>query len=134
MKHVSQRQKGMTVLGICIILGMLACFVIFGLALFPLYTEYTAAKSSMVSVLNQPPENRKTIKDIRKLFLKSTDLNSAYFFTNANVADIVNVQKSKDGKQKFLNVKYQNSKKLFKNVHVMMDVNETMEIPGSAEK
>lgn len=134
MKHVSQRQKGMTVLGICIILGMLACFFIFGLALFPLYSEYTAVKSSMQSVVNQPPEKRKTIKDIRKLFLKSTDLNSAYFFTDANVKEYVNLKKSKDGKTKYLNVKYQNSKKLFKNVHVMMDVDETIELTGSTPK
>lgn len=130
MKHTSRRQKGMTVLGICIIMGMCACFFAFGLALFPLYNEYAGVKSSMQSVMNQPATKRKTIKDMRKLFIKSADLNSVYFITDQNVKEIVNIKKSEDGKQKFLHVKYQNSKPLFKNVHVMMDVDEVLEIPG----
>ena len=130
MKHISQRQRGMTALGILIILAMVACFFVFGLALFPLYNEYTGVKSSMTSVLNQPAERRKSIKAMRKLFIKAADLNSLYFFTDQNIKEYVTLKKSKDGKKKFLNVKYQNSKKLFKNVYVMMDVDETLEIPG----
>lgn len=129
MKHISQRQKGMTALGILIILGMVATFFVFGLALFPLYNEYVSVRTSMKSVLNQPAERRKTTKQIRKLFSKAADLNSVYFFTDTVVKEAVNVKKSKDGKTKYLNVKYQNSKKLFKNIYVMIDVDETMEIP-----
>lgn len=92
--------------------------------------EYTGLKSSMTSVLNQPAERRKSIKDMRKLFIKAADLNSLYFFTDQNIKEYMTLKKSKDGKKKFLNVKYQHSKKLFSNVHVMMDVDETMEIPG----
>jgi len=60
MKHVSQRQKGMTAMGIFLILGMLACFFAFGLALFPLYNEYVSVKSGMESVINAPPAKRST--------------------------------------------------------------------------
>ncbi len=134
MKHIIQRQKGMTMIGILMIMAMLAGYFVFGLALFPLYNEYTGVKSSMQSVLNQAPERRKTIKDIRKLFIKSADLNSVYFITDQNVKDIVNLKKSADGKKKYLHVKYQNSKKLFKNINVMMDVDEILEIPEGGSK
>lgn len=134
MKHLSKRQRGMTAIGIFLMLGVLACFVTFGLRLFPIYNEYLGVKSSMQSVLNQPAAKRKTIKDIRKLFLKSTGLNSVYYFTDANVKDHVNLKKSKDGKKKYLHVQYENSNRLFQNVYLTVKTDETMEIPDGNSK
>lgn len=132
MKHVSQRQKGMTAIGIFLILAMLACFFAFGLSLFPLYNEYISVKSGMQSVLDTPPAKRKSIKDMRKIFLRNVELNNVERFTDQTVKELVTLKKSKDGKKKFLNVKYQAQNKLFKNIFVMMDVDETIEMTGSA--
>lgn len=131
MKHIPQRQKGMTAIGIFLILAMLACFFAFGLALFPLYNEYVSVKSGMQSVLNQPPEKRKSIKQMRQVFLRNVELNNVTRFTDQTVKELVTLKKSKDGKKKYLNVKYQATNKLFKNIHVMMDVDETIELTGS---
>lgn len=121
----------MTAIGIMMILAMLACFFAFGLALFPLYNEYISVKSGMQSVLNQPPAKRKSIKDMRKVFLRNVQLNNVDRFTDKTVKELVTLKKSKDGKKKYLNVKYQATNKLFKNIHVMMDVDETLEMTGS---
>ncbi len=134
MKHISQRQGGMTLLGICMILGMIACFAIFGLTAFPLYNEYALVKSSMESTLSLPPEKRKTAKDLRKYFLRNAELNAIETFTDYNIKDMVTVKKSKDGKTKYLNVKYQKTNNLFKNIYLMIDIDETMEIPGGKSK
>ncbi len=130
MKHISQRQKGMTVLGIFIILGMLACFFAFGLTLFPLYNEHISVKSGLQAVLNQPPAKRKTTKQIRSIFLRNVELNNVERFTDQSVKELVTIKKSKDGKKKFLNVQYQATNKLFKNIYIMMDVDETVELTG----
>jgi len=134
MKHVSQRQSGMTALGIFLILAMVACFFAFGLTAFPLYNEYLSVKSGMESVVNRPPAKRKTIREIRKIFLRSVELNNVERFTDITVKKLVTMQKSKDGKKKFLNVKYQATNKLFKNIFLMMDVDETVELTGSVAK
>jgi uncharacterized protein DUF4845 len=134
MKHIAQRQKGMTVLGIFMILGMLACFFAFGLALFPLYNEHVSVKSGLQAVLNQPPAKRKTVKQIRSIFLRNVELNNVTRFTDVTIKKLVTIKKSKDGKKKFLNVKFQSTNKLFKNIHVMMDVDETVELTGSTPK
>ena len=131
MKYISKRQKGMTAIGIMMILAMLACFFAFGLALFPLYNEYISVKSGMQSVLNQPPAERKSIKQMRKIFQRNVELNNVERFTDKTVKELVTLKKSKDGKKKYLNVKYQATNKLFKNIHVMMDVDETLEMTGS---
>ena len=132
MKHISQRQDGMTALGIFLILAMVACFVVFGLRAFPLYNEYITVKSAMESVVNTPPAKRKTTKLVRTKFLRTVELNNVERFTDITVKQLVNVQKSKDGKKKYLNVKYQASNKLFKNLYLMMDVDETVELTGKA--
>lgn len=131
MKHISQRQKGMTAIGIFLILGMLARFFTFGLTLFPLYNEYISVKSGMDSVINTAPAKRKTTKQIRRIFQRNVELNNVERFTDQSVKELVTIKKSKDGKKKFLNVKYQATNKLFKNIFVMMDVDETVELTGS---
>ena len=130
MKNILKRQRGMTAIGIMLILAMLGCFLLFGLRVFPLYNEYLTVKSAMESVINQPPAKRKTTKDIRKIFLRNTELNNVERFTDQSVKELVTVKKSKDGKKKYINVKYTASNKLFQNIHVMIDVDETLEIPG----
>jgi len=134
MKHISQRQEGMTALGILMVLAMVACFFAFGLTAFPLYNEYLSVKSGMESVANRSPAKRKTTKQVRSIFLRSVELNNVTRFTDDTVKKLVNVVKSKDGKKKFLHVKYQADNKLFKNIFLMMKVDETIELPGSAPK
>ena len=129
MKHISQRQSGITALGICLILGVLACFVLFGLTAFPLYNEYFIVKSSMESTINLPPAKRKTIKDIRRYFLRNVQINGSERFTDNNVKELVTMKKSKDGKTKYMNVKFDSKNNLFKNLYLQMEVDETMEIP-----
>ena len=132
MNHISQRQGGMTALGIFLILAMLACFALFGLTAFPLYNEHITVKSAMTSVVNTAPAKRKTTKQIRSKFLRMVELNNVERFTDTTVKELVNVQKSKDGKKKYLNVKYQATNKLFSNIFLMMDVDETVELTGKA--
>ncbi|MCZ6803882.1 MAG: DUF4845 domain-containing protein [Proteobacteria bacterium] len=96
MKPISQRQGGMTAIGIFLMMGILACFVTFGLRIFPLYNAYSGVISSMESVLNQPAERRKTIKAMRALFVKATGLNSVYYFDDNNVKIHLNLKKSKE--------------------------------------
>ena len=129
MKHISKRQGGMTALGIFLILAMLACFFAFGLKAFPLFNEHMGIKSTMQSVLNQPYERRKTTKMMRELFVKNAKINGLYQFDSSNIKSHLKVKKSKDGK-KYMNFIYENTSPLFKNFSLLIEVDETMEIPG----
>jgi lipopolysaccharide export LptBFGC system permease protein LptF len=129
MRHLPQQQTGITFIGIVLMLGVLACFVIFGLRLFPIYNEYLGIKTSMASVVNQPPSSRQTLNDIRKLFLKNTGINSVYYFNDSTIKDHLFIKKTKDGK-KYLHVQYENSNKLFQNVYLTVKTDEMMELTG----
>ena len=130
MKHISQQQRGMTVLSFFMLSGMLGCFLLFGLTAFPLYNEYITVQTGMKSVLSRTPSDRKTTKQVRSVFLKNMYMNNVERFNDSTVKEFVNIKKSKNGKKKFLNVKYQASNKLFDNIYIMMDVDETIELTG----
>ncbi len=134
MNHFSQRQGGMTAIGIFLCLVVLGCFIAFGLRIFPLYNEYLGVQTSMKAVLSQPAHTRQKIKHIRKLFLKNTELNSVYYFNDTNVKEHVTLVKSKKGKKKYMNVKYEKSNKLFQNIYLLMKVDETLELTEDGEE
>ena len=124
-------QQGITFIGICLMLGILACFVLFGLRLFPLYNEHLGIKTSMAAVMNQPKEKRKNIADIRKIFLKNANINSLAYFNSKNVKEHVTIKKSEDGKKKYFHVKYENSNNLFKNIFLTVKTDEAIELVGA---
>ncbi len=130
MIKTAKNQQGITFIGICLMLAILACFILFGLRLFPLYNEHLGIVSSMHSVMNQPAERRKTIKDMRSLFLKNTNINNVYYFKDSNVKEHVKIKKSKDGKKRYFHVSYENSNILFKNIYLTVKTDEAIEITG----
>jgi len=129
MKYLSKNQKGMTFLGILMILAMLGCFFLFGLRAFPIYTEYFAVKQSMKAVANQPLSKRPNTRQVRVLLLKNLGLNSVYKFNQTNIKKVTKVKK-KNGK-KYLLVKYDSSNRLFSNLYLTIKIDESIELPGS---
>ena len=127
MKYLSN-QKGMTFLGILMILAMLGCFFLFGLRAFPLYTEYFAVKQSMKAVANQPFSKRHNTNRVRVLLLKNLGLNSVYKFNETNIKKVTKVKK-KNGKR-YLYVQYDPSNRLFSNLYLSIKIDESIELPG----
>ena len=128
MKRLHSKQTGISFIVLVLMAAVFGCFLLFGLRLFPLYNEHLQIKAAMTSVLNQPAESRKTTREITLLFLKNVEINSVYTFTEANIKDYLSVKKGKDGK-KYLTMKYENSKPLFKEVYLTVKTDIAMEIP-----
>ena len=128
MKYLSN-QKGMTFLGILMILAMLGCFFLFGLRAFPLVTEYFAVTQSMKAVANQPFSKRQNTRKVRVLLLKNLGLNSVYKFNETNIKKVTKVKK-KNGKR-YLYVQYDPSNRLFWKLHLTIKIDESIELPGN---
>jgi Domain of unknown function (DUF4845) len=134
MKNISRRrQSGMTALGIFIILCMCGCFVAFGFRIFPLFNMHMSVKSSMEATLSQPYQKINSTKKLRVAFLKSARVNSLFNVDRQNIKDILTVVKSEDGK-KYMNIKIEDKKPLFKNYFILIDIDESMEIPTGDKK
>ena len=132
MKFLSKHhQKGVSFTGLLIILAMLGCFFIFGLRVFPLYTEYFAVKQSMKSVANQPYSMRSTPKKVRSLLLKNLELNSVYSFNEQRIKKVAKTKKK--GTKRDLIVKYETSNRLFGKIYLTMKIDETIELSGGGK-
>lgn len=135
MNQMKRKQGGITAIGIFLMLGVLACFVLAGLKAFPLYNEYINVLTAMKSVSNQPPAKIKSTKDVYKTFVRNAQINGVDRFNSGNIKKFASVTKSKKSKKRMLNIKYQSQNNLFKNLFLMMDVDESIELgkPGGAE-
>ena len=131
MKNSAKYQRGMSPLTIFLILAALACFLIFIFTIFPLYNESLNVKNSMESVLSQPPAKRQTVKDVRRIFLRNAGINNLQRFDGNAVEEMVNIRQEKDTGKTYLHVKYRAENKLFKNIYLMLDFDETLELTGS---
>ena len=124
----------MSPLTIFLILAALACFLTFIFTIFPLYNESLNVKNSMESVLSQPPAKRQTVKDVRRIFLRNAGINNLQRFDNNSVQEMVNLRQQKDTGKTYLHVKYRAENKLFKNIYLMLDFDETLELTGSVSQ
>ncbi|OGT30502.1 MAG: hypothetical protein A2W28_07675 [Gammaproteobacteria bacterium RBG_16_51_14] len=134
MNLIKRRQGGITFIGILLILAVLACFVLFVLKAFPLYNEYFAVKTAMNSVASQPADLLVTTRDIQKSFLKNVQLNNVQRFDDRSVKELVTIQKpEKKGQPRVMRVTYEARNVLFKNIYLLMAVDESIAIGGGAE-
>lgn len=131
MKNPAKYQRGMSPLTIFLILATLACFLTFIFTIFPLYNESLNVKNSMESVLSQPPAKRQTVRDVRRIFLRNAGINNLQRFDGNSVQEMVNIRQQKDTGKTYLHVKYRAENKLFKNIYLMLDFDETLELTGS---
>ena len=134
MKNPAKYQRGMSPLTIFLILAALACFLTFIFTIFPLYNESLNVKNSMESVLSQPPAKRQTVKDVRRIFLRNASINNLQRFNSNSVQEMVNIRQQKDTGKTYLHVKYRAENKLFKNIYLMLDFDETLELTGSVSQ
>jgi hypothetical protein len=131
---MKRRQSGITAIGIILILGVLACVVLFSLRIFPLYNEYMSVITSMKGTANQPKDRLKTKRDIQKAFLRAVQLNNVQRFNDKTVKDHLTIIKpKKKGEPRILNVKYESRNKLFHNIYLTMVFDESVAIGGGAE-
>lgn len=134
MNPIKRRQGGITFIGILLMLAVLACFVLFVLKAFPLYNEYFAVKTAMNSVASQPADLLVTTRDIQKSFLKNVQLNNVQRFDDKSVKELVMIEKpAKKGQPRVMRVKYESRNVLFKNIYLLMAVDESIAIGGGAE-
>ncbi len=131
MKHLSRYQRGVSPITVFLILLVLACFLTFIFTIFPLYSEFFNVKGSMEAVSSQEPARRQTVKQVRTLFLRNAEINNLERFNDSSVKELVNLTQDRKTGKKYLHVKYRAENKLFKNIYIMLDFDESLELTGS---
>ncbi len=132
MRVMRDKQRG-AIWGVVFILGSIAVIVLFALRVFPLYNEYVNVTNALTSVSNQPVAKVKTKRDAFLVFVKNAQINGVERFNSANIKDFATIKKSKKSGKRILNVKFQSKNKLFQNLYLMMEVDESIELKSGKD-
>jgi len=120
-----KRQQGMTGIGWLIVLGLIAFFVLIGLRLFPVYSENFNVISSLKSLENEPQVTKKSKRDILRLITNRFQIN------DVKNAGRKNISISKRNGVLTVSVKYDVTTKLFGNLSLIAEFDESVEVVGN---
>ncbi len=134
MKNLRNKQRGIGFLGWSTILGVLACFVLLGLRVFPLYNEKFTVISSMNSVANQPNAAKMSTKDVRKYFLRSMELANTVRFTDKTIKKLAKVVTDKKTKKRYIHVVYEGRNVLVKDIKLLIEFDHKVQLGGSGSE
>ena len=106
-------QRGITLLGFIIVLGVVGLFAYVGMKLFPMYSEYYSVRSAMKGLANEPGIATTEPRRIQDLFFRRLNISYA-----ANVKpEHVKFKRVGTGWQ--MDVKYEVRKPLIANLDVV---------------
>ncbi len=135
MKYPVKKQSGITFLGVCIVMGIIATYLLFVLSVFPLYNEYFGLRTIMQGVAAEPKEKVKNDRDIIRAFVKRADINNLNRFGESELRENkqrVVVDTNRKTNKKTLIVTYQAANKLFSNLNLMLNVKEAIPLGEGA--
>ena len=130
MNKLIHRQKGITFLGLIIVLAVIAAFVLFGLRVFPLYNTKLGIMAVMKSVASQPNADSFSQADVWKVFYNNADIQGLRVFTEQVVREQVKLEKNEEGSGKTIHVTFEERNKLFDDIELLLNFDETMPMGG----
>lgn len=83
-------QRGMTLIGFIIVLGVVGLFAYMGMKLIPMYTEFYGVKKAMASLANEPGITQMNAPAIKDLFYRRMYINYAQ---NVKTSDVTLTRK-----------------------------------------
>lgn len=82
---MKRTQKGMTLIGFIVVLGVAGLFAYIGMQLIPMYTEFYGVKKAMASLANEPGVTEMSPPAIKDLFYRRMYINYAQNVKTENV-------------------------------------------------
>ncbi len=119
------RQRGITMMGFALILGLIAFFTILILKIGPIYLEHYKVVTSLQSLKEDPALPRKSRREIFSLLQKRFDIN---MIENVTAEDI---SVSKEDGIVTVSVAYEVEKPIFGNLSVLVYFDDNIEVGGS---
>lgn len=131
MKNMIKKQEGVTFIGWCIILAIIAFFVLITLRLFPLYNEKMQVVSAMKSVASRPGISEQSEHDILDQFVRTVQVGGSDRFNMKNIREYASVEKPQvAGGNRILNIQYETTNKFIDDIQFLMVFDETVELKG----
>jgi hypothetical protein len=134
MQQMKNKQYGVGFWGWTAILAALACFILFGFRVFPLYNEKITVISNMESIASRPNADKMTVKDIRKYFLRNMEIANTTRFTDQSVKKLATVSTNKKTKKRYLRVAYEARNDLVKDIKLLLIFDHKVQLGGTEDE
>ncbi len=115
-----QRQRGMTILGMILVIIMVAFVALIGMKVIPMYIQYYSIKSTIESVRKEPMLAQMTPTDIQKAIDRRFTIG---YVENVKASDL---KIRNERNIRVLELKYDDERELFYGLYVMLKVNEVI--------
>ncbi len=115
-----QRQRGMTILGMILVIIMVAFVALIGMKVIPMYIQYYSIKSTIESVRKEPMLAQMTPTDIQKAIERRFTIG---YVENVKASDL---KIRNERNIRVLELKYDDERELFYGLYVMLKVNEVI--------
>lgn len=118
------RQQGMTFIGVVIVLGLIAFFVLVALKLVPLYLENFKIVSSLQSLKSDPDLAGKSAPEIMTLLNRRLDINEVRRLTPKDIEIKVGSGRA------VVRIKYEARESFIGNVDIVAKFDDSVELTG----
>lgn len=119
------RQRGMTVISVLIILIMIAFVGLIVMRILPIYIDYFSIRSSLEGLKKEPEIERMTLLDVQQRIQKRFDI------SYVNIIDARRIKVRQQGRDKVLELAYEDRRPLLGNLDVIAKFNETITLPAT---
>lgn len=118
------RQQGMTFIGVVIVLGLIAFFVLITLKLVPLYLENFKIASSLQSLKSDPALGSKSAPEIMSLLNRRLEINEVRRLTPKDIEIKVGSGRA------LVRIKYEVRESFIGNVDIVAKFDDSVELTG----
>lgn len=114
------QQRGMTVIGMLLVLILIAFAVLIAMKVIPMYIEYYTIKSTIESIRKEPQLAQMSMQDIHRAIQRRFDVG---YVEKVNASDL-KIKNAPDGR--VLELVYDDERELFYGLFILLKVNETV--------
>ena len=114
------RQRGMTVIGMLLVMIVVAFVALIGMKVVPMYVQYFSIKSTIESIRKEPQVAQMSAQDIQTAIQKRFDIG---YVDNIQARDL-KIRNERNGR--VIDLVYEDERDLFYGLFVVLKVNESL--------
>jgi len=118
------RQRGLSFLGLIVLVGVLGFSAVIGLKLVPIYMDSWKIDGVMESVIKEPGITQQSRQEVIQLMLKRLDINAVDAVNYTNYKGVLTVSKRKNNTS--INVNYRIETPLIGNLSLVAEFDKTV--------
>ncbi|MBS1225013.1 MAG: hypothetical protein H6R24_1691 [Proteobacteria bacterium] len=119
-RGLGRRQRGMTVIGMLLLIIVIAFVALIAMKVVPMYVQYFSIKSTIESIRKEPQVAQMSAQDIQNAIQKRFDIG---YVDNIMARDL-KIRNDRNGR--VLDLVYQDERTLFYGLSVVLKVNEAI--------